>query len=196
MMKTEELNRLLEKYYKGESTEEEEEMLKRYFTGNNIREGYQAEKDIFRYYNRSVEIPEPSDDFESRILKGIDRSEDISGKRTIRRYLISSLSTAAGILILAGTWFFFIHRSEPRDTFKDPAIAYAETMKILMNVSSRLNQGAIALEPVSRMSEMTTKSFESINKSTRIVEKNLKSLNYLERAIEITTIPSDTSINK
>jgi hypothetical protein len=183
-MNTKELNRLLEKYYKGDSTEEEEEMLRRFFTGDNIPEGYEAEKDIFTYYNEAIAVPEPSYDFESR------------RKVTIRRYLFPSLSAAAGILLLAGSYFFFIHRSEPRDTFTDPAIAYAETMKILMNVSSQLNKGAMALEPVGRMNEMTTKSFESINKSTKIVERNLKSLNYLERAIEIVNVPAEKSINK
>lgn len=195
-MNKKELNRLLEKYYKGESTVEEEEMLRRFFTGTNIPEGYEAEKDIFSYYNEEIAVPEPSYDFEARILKRIDESEDSSRKAPMRRLLIPSLSAAAGILLLAGSYFFFIHRNEPRDTFTDPAIAYAETMKILMNVSSQLNKGAMALEPVSRMNEMTTRSFESINKSTKIVEKNLKSLDYLEKAIEIVKVPAEKSINK
>lgn len=195
-MNTKELNRLLEKYYKGESTEEEEEKLRMFFSGGNIPEGYEAEKDIFSYYNEAITVPEPSYDFEARIIEGIDKSEESRRKVTIRRYLIPSLSAAAGILLLAGSYFFFIHRTEPRDTFTDPAIAYAETMKILMNVSSQLNRGAMALEPVGRMNEMTTKSFESINKSTKIVERNLKSLNYLERAIEIVNVPDGKSINK
>jgi hypothetical protein len=195
-MNTKELNRLLEKYYKGESTEEEEEILRQFFTGGTIPEGYEAEMDIFSYYNEAIEVPEPSYDFEARIIEEIDKSEESRRKATIRRYLIPSLSAAAGILLLAGSYFFFIHRTEPRDTFSDPAIAYAETMKILMNVSSQLNRGAMALEPVGRMNEMTTKSFESINKSTKIVERNLKSLNYLERAIEIVNVPDEKIINK
>jgi len=170
--------------------------LRMFFSGGNIPEGYEAEKDIFSYYNEAITVPEPSYDFEARIIEGIDKSEESRRKVTIRRYLIPSLSAAAGILLLAGSYFFFIHRTEPRDTFTDPAIAYAETMKILMNVSSQLNRGAMALEPVGRMNEMTTKSFESINKSTKIVERNLKSLNYLERAIEIVNVPDGKSINK
>jgi hypothetical protein len=195
-MNTKELNRLLEKYYKGESTETEEEKLGRFFSGENIPEGYDAEKAIFSYYNEANAIPEPSYDFEARILDGIDRYEEGRRKFSIRRHLIPSLSTAAGILLLAGSYFFFIHRSEPRDTFTDPQIAYAETMKILMNVSSQLNRGAMALEPVGKMNEMTTKSLQSIHKSTKIVERNLKSLDYLERAIEIVNVPAEKSLNK
>jgi hypothetical protein len=195
-MNTKELNRLLEKYYKGESTEAEEEKLRRFFSGENIPEGYDTEKAIFSYYDEANAIPEPSYDFEARILDGIDRYEEGRRKFSIRRHLIPSLSAAAGILLLAGSYFFFIHRSEPRDTFTDPQIAYAETMKILMNVSSQLNRGAMALEPVGKMNQMTTKSFESIHKSTKIVERNLKSLDYLERAIEIINVPAEKSLNK
>jgi hypothetical protein len=195
-MNTKELNRLLEKYYKGESTETEEEKLGRFFSGENIPEGYDAEKAIFSYYNEANAIPEPSYDFEARIIDGIDRYEEGGRKFSIPRHLIPSLSAAAGILLLAGSYFFFVYRSEPRDTFTDPQIAYAETMKILMNVSSQLNRGAMALEPVGKMNEMTTKSLESIHKSTKIVERNLKSLDYLERAIEIVNVPAEKSLNK
>ena len=195
-MNTEELNRLLEKYYKGESTEAEERDLKVFFNGNTIPEGYEAERAIFGYYLAVSDVPEPSSDFEARILAGIVESQNKSGSRKNRRFVLTVLSTAAGILILTGSYFFFVHRSEPRDTFSDPKLAYAETMKILMDVSSQLNQGAIALEPVTRINDMTKKSFAALNKSTKIVEKNLKSLDYLHKAIEITNIKDANSTNK
>jgi hypothetical protein len=87
-------------------------------------------------------------------------------------------------------------RAESGDTFTDPAIAYAETIKILRDVSSQLNQGAQVLEPVGKMSEVTRKSFESINKSTGIVERNLKNLDYLQRAISLSNVPVDKKVNK
>ena len=195
-MNTEALNRLLEKYYKGESTAAEERDLKVFFSGNKIPEGYDPEEALFSYYMTVSEVPEPSADFEARILAGIDESQNKSGSRKNRRFVLTVLSTAAGILILTGSYFFFVHRSEPRDTFSDPKLAYAETMKILMDVSSQLNHGAIALEPVTRINDMTKKSFAAINKSTKIVEKNLKSLDYLHKAIEITNIKDANSTNK
>lgn len=185
-MKTDELNRLLEKFFKGESTEEEERDLRVFFNGDIIPEGYEADKALFSYYMTTSKVPEPSSDFEARILAGIDETEKNSMAWKFRRFIIPVLSTAATILLLAGSYFFFIHRSEPRDTFSDPKIAYAETMKILMDVSSQLNHGAVALEPVTRINDVTTQSFAAINKSTKIVEKNLKTLMSLQKAIEIT----------
>lgn len=194
-MKTEELNRLLEKYYKGESTDGEEKILRMIFSGNNIPEGFDAEKVIFGYYMSQAEIPEPSDGFELEIQHRLNESEKIRKSPGMRKYIVFSLSTAAGLILLAGSYFFFADRHESSDTFTDPAIAYQETMKILMNISYKLNQGTRALEPVGRINEMSVKSFESISKSTKLVEKNLKNLGYLQKAIEITNIPDDKSRN-
>jgi hypothetical protein len=195
-MNTEELNRSLEKYYKGESTAAEERDLRVFFSGSIIPEGYDTEKALFSYYMTVSEVPEPSSDFEERILSGIDESEINITSRKYRRFILAVLSTAAGVLILTGSYFFIVHRSEPRDTFSDPKLAYAETMKILMDISSQLNHGAIALEPVTRINSMTKKSFAAINESTNIVEKNLRSLDYLQKAIAISNIKDANSINK
>jgi len=182
-MKEEELKRLIEKYYNGETTVEEEHALRDFFSKNNVPDGYEAEKEIFSYYDSSQEIPEPSIDFEARILAGIDASERNAVSQRIRRYFLPLLSAAAGLLILSGSYFFFIKHKEQLDTFKDPDIAYAETIKILREVSSQLNHGAQVLEPVGKMNEMKIRSVGSLNKSARIVEKNLKSLSYLKQAV-------------
>lgn len=195
-MNGEELKRLIEKYYNGESTAEEEKTLREYFNENNIPEGFEAEKEIFGYYMAAGEVPEPSSGFEARILAGIDTFDNKRRSQKIREYILPLLGAAAGLLILAGSYLFFVNRSETGDTFTDPEIAYAETIKIIMDVSSRLNQGAQALEPVRRINEMTNKSFEAINKSSIIVEKNLKNLDYLQKAIEITNVHVEKSINK
>lgn len=195
-MKTEELSRLLEKYYNGESTEEEERALHSFFNEENVPEGYEAEKVIFSYYNTTEVVPEPSHDFETRILEGIDESERINRSHRFRKYVLPYLSTAAVLFIVIASWFFISQNKEPRDTFTDPELAYAETMKILAGVSYQLNKGERALEPVRKINELTTKSIESINKSTKMVEKNLKNLIYLKKAIEITNIPVEKDINK
>jgi len=194
-MKEEDLKRLIDRYYNGESSEEEENILRDFFRKNDVPEGYEAEKEIFSFYTGSENIPEPSIDFEERILAGIDASERVAGSTKTRRFIISIMSAAAGLLLLAGSYFYIMNKAEPTDTFKDPEMAYAETIKILRDVSFQLNRRSQVLEPIGKMNEMTKKSFETINKSTRIVQKNLKSLDYLQKSDKIKQYPAWKSIN-
>lgn len=188
-MNAEELNRLIDKYYNGDSTEEDERVLKDYFSQKNILAGYETEKDIFGYFKSQGRLPEPTEGFEARILAAIDYSESRKGSVRKRKYIIPYLSAAAGLLILFGSYFFFVNKSEVNDTFTDPEIAYAETMKILMNISYQLNHGASALKPVAKIEEMKTRSFAALNKSSKIVEKNMKELEYLRKAINQSDVP-------
>ncbi len=179
-MKEEEFKRLIEKYYNGNSTEDEEKALRTCFIENTAPVGYETEREIFIFYNEAGEVPEPSADFNSRIIKAIDDSPGTGRAIRIRKLLVPLLGAAAGLLILAGSYFFFVHRIEQKDTFSNPEIAYAETMKILMDVSYRMNRGTQSLKSIGRINEIKTKSFGSINKSAILVEKNLKSLEYLK----------------
>jgi hypothetical protein len=195
-MNEEELKRLTEKYYNGESTEEEERTIRDFFRKNVIPDGYETEKEIFSYYTESADVPEPKAGFEERIQEGINTAERERKSFMIRKYLLPILSTAAGLLILTGSYFLFIRRSEIRDTFTDPELAYAETMKILRDVSSQLNIGVQVLEPIGKINEMKKISLKTINSSTRLVEKNLKNLDYLQKAFEINHFPVDQNVNK
>jgi hypothetical protein len=182
-MNSEEIKRLLEKYYAGDSTSEEELLLKKFFSEEDAPGDLNDEKEIFMYYSQSSHVPEPSADFEDRILSAIN-TEDKDIVRIKRRKLYVTLSgIAAGMLILAGSYFFFTNKSELRDTYSDPELAYAETMKILYEVSSRLNHGTQALEQISQLQDKTQKSLATINKSTNIIKERMKPVDNLFEAM-------------
>jgi hypothetical protein len=113
-----------------------------------------------------------------------------------RRFALSIASAAAGVLILAGTYFFFLHRAEPRDTFSDPQLAYAETMKILYNVSSKINQGTRPLNSLGKMQDFSSKSFEAFDRSAVMIEEKLKNLGYIRKAMDMVSLPEGDSLNK
>ncbi len=171
-MKEEALKDLIGKYYDGLTTPEEEKVLREYFAINSP-EGFEAEKEIFNYYATKLAVPEPSDDLEVRIIERINSFEGSRGNKRHLRYLMPLLSTAASLLVITGLWFFYQNRNESADTYDDPAIAYAETIKLLYSVSVRLNKGAMALEPVSKLSDVTEKGIDVISKSSGKIEKNL-----------------------
>lgn len=182
-MNSEEIKRLLEKYYEGATTCEEELLLKKFFSMDNVPPDLRSEQEIFRYYMQVAEMPEPSADFEKNIISAIDsETKGFGGFR--RRRLPGVLSgIAAAILILAGSYFFFTNRSEPRDTYNDPEVAYTETMKILFQVSARLNQGTKALGHLSALQDETHKTMATVSRSTAIIEDKMKPLDNVFEAI-------------
>jgi hypothetical protein len=155
---------------------EEELALRELFQSDDAPDGYDTEKAVFGYYSSEGKIPEPTFDFESRIIAGIDASGSEMKPNRLRKHILPYFSAAATVLMLFGSWFFFIHRSETEDTFTDPAIAYSETMKILLDVSAKMNRGAMALEPVRKIDELASQSLKSVSKSTDKISKNMKDL--------------------
>jgi hypothetical protein len=186
-MKKEELDRLISRYYTGSTTKEDERELISFFSGNDIPDGYEAEKAIFRYLEDASEIPEPSPDLEARIIAGLDFSEN---QGRVRRLLITLSGVAAAIIIMTGSWFLLTTSNKPADTFTDPQLAYEETLKILYDVSSRMNQGAAAMEPFTKINS-SLKSLQVISKSTETFQNSFRSLDHLQKAIEITQSPSN-----
>jgi len=183
IMNSEEIKHLLEKYYRGESTLDEETSLKTFFSQAEIPEDLDDEKEIFNYYLQTALVPEPSLNFEKNIVSAIDSLDH--SLLSIRRRRVFGIITgiAAGMLILTGSYFFFIHKSEPRDTYSDPEIAYIETMKILYNVSSRLNRGTQPLGQINLLQDETKKSLAAINRSTAIIKERMKPVNNLFETI-------------
>jgi hypothetical protein len=184
-MKAEEIKRLLERYYDAETSEEEELILKEYFRGKNVPEIFAEEKAVFDYYDSLSAAGEPSPGFEQKIIDSIsDSGPEVNFNRSKRTFLTLS-GIAAGLLILAGSYFFLLRNGQPKDTFSDPKIAYAETMKILTNVSVKLNKGTQALSTIGKMQEMTSKTIEDLARPAAVIEENLKPLNKLNQAMEI-----------
>jgi hypothetical protein len=191
-MKKEELKQLIEKYYDGQTTLGEEKILRDWFAENEAPEGYETEKEIFSYYHETEEIPEPSADLDSRILAAVHGDQGKRGSSRLGRILLPAMSAAAGILIMLSLWLFIERKnSVEKDTYSDPQIAYAETMKILKDVSVRMNRGTAAMTPVGKINEVKTKSLESISKSSRTVTRNLHTLSFLRNSDEINRSSKD-----
>ncbi|NLN29721.1 MAG: hypothetical protein GX158_00555 [Bacteroidales bacterium] len=177
-MKEHRLKKLLEKYYSANISTGEEQELKDLLCGDSVFPGYEIEREIFRYYSESEKIPVPSSDFETRIIKAIDDLEEsvqkqklfpkqipVSEQKSVKRYLLTLSGAAATILIIITFWFFFKLDKEPDDTYTDPSRAYAETMKVLSDVSLRLNMAAEAVIPVADLAKTTFDDIKALSRS-------------------------------
>jgi hypothetical protein len=109
---------------------------------------------------------------------------------SIRKIVLAVSGIAAGIVIIIGSWLF-LSRQATADTFRDPEIAYAETMKILYEVSSKMNRGAASLAPVSKMNISEIEGLKVLSKSKETVEKNLENLSYFQKVLGITHIEDE-----
>jgi hypothetical protein len=195
-MNTQEINRLLGKYYNGESSPGEEQQLKQFFESGDIPAELKADSEIFRYYSDSFSVPEASADLEARIISAIGDNDIHHKGMGRRRLLFAVLSAAAGILILVGSWFFFTRSIEPKDTYSDPRVAYAQAVSILYDVSSQLSRGTRALDPVLKFEDTARKSIGTVTRSTGMIDYNLRNLDYFQRAIKMVNDPMSIGINK
>jgi hypothetical protein len=178
-MKEEELKNLLDKYYKGVTSLAEETALRNYFSGENISSEYDPEKAIFNGISELLVNEEPSDGLELKIIRNIDILNSRSGFKSRRVFYI--LSTAAAVIImLIGSYFLFINNSDFKDTYSDPEIAYNEAIKILKEVSAKLNKGTEGLKSITTFSSMTEASFRYIEGSASMIRENLLKLEIID----------------
>jgi len=174
MKNQEEIRQLLDRYYSGECTLKEESLLRDFFSRSDVPDDMKEDQAVFRFYSDSREIPEPTAGFEDRIFSALDVAEGKYGKRRLFTVLSGA---AAAILIIAGSYFFFFNERPVKDTYSDPEIAYAETMKILYDVSARLNKGTKALDKIKLMEIETEKGLQKVNRSASLFKEQMKPLN-------------------
>lgn len=175
-MNPEELKILLEKYYEGASSREEELMLKEYFSREEVPEELRRDREIFRFFLDSAEIPDAPSGFEERIIERIDRQRS-EAKFNWKRRILTVMSAAASlIIIISATWFFTRDRRAIRDTYSDPQIAYAEAMKILYEVSVKLNKGTSPLGKIGVLENETRNGLQTVSRSTSLMKEKMKPL--------------------
>ena len=154
MIKTEDIKRLLDRYYDGTTTEEEEEALRTYFNGSDIDASLREESVIFTAL-QSSECPVPTG-MEGRLSRQISQwnTLEVTNRRAIRHINLRwVVGIAASLLLLLATGAI-VYQNEnnspqtEQDTYTNTKDAYAETSKALMKFSKSLNKGIEAAENV------------------------------------------------
>jgi len=162
------LEKLIEKFYEGNTSIGEERMLENFFSQKDVPTSMEADKGIFRYYTSSRNEDLPDDELKQKIIRAIEsEGGDLSGNR--RRMIYTITSIAASILILIGSYFILLSPSGPglaltryKDTFDNPELAYLEMQKTLLYISEKLNNGTRELNNLTKF-EKGTKELENLN---------------------------------
>lgn len=141
------IDSLLNKYFDGNTTIEEEEELRFLLLKPDLPLQYMADRELFLSFEAQKEI-RLNDDFDNALLEKIENSRDhrISFIHRINWYVVSA---AAAVILLMLVLFIPMNKlpfvgdfsNKIEDTFDDPKLAYATTMKALLAVSDKFNNG-------------------------------------------------------
>ena len=181
-MKSENIEQLIEKYYAGETSEKEENQLRIYFVADDIPESQMAAKIYFMALDAVSEEKLP-DGFDEKLMTQLNEKKPSPTFR-IWAYRVSS---AAAIILLMLAILFGADLLKPKEvygTINDPKLAFAETRKVLDEVSKKMNKG---LQPVKMTVEKVEDNVEQAGKIKKIntALQKAKKVNKFEDASEL-----------
>jgi hypothetical protein len=171
-MDTYRIDRLIQKYEKGETSLEEEKEIRIFFSGENIPSHLTEYKAIFEYYSEEGNDCLSDQNFESRLLDKISQDHSPKIRYINSKKAFSYLGIAATILLLFGVWFMYdANDGSKKVDQQDAETAYLEAKQILITVSQNLNDG---LYEFSAMSEFDN-GIKELNK-LKSFDEGLRSL--------------------
>jgi hypothetical protein len=171
-MNGERINLLINKFYSAELTQSEEAELVDSLLQNGRNEEYSADYDIIIATLGNLESYTPDVKFEERLLSGVNQYQTHTRKLTIA--IISGI--AATLIILLTTTYLMRSNTPFKDTYDDPVIAYNETMKVLQEVSAKLNKGTSGLEKLNKFNEINVQARSQIDKPISVIIENMNLL--------------------
>lgn len=147
-MRVEEVEKLLARYYEGNTDEHEEEALKTYFHTQDVPEHLVTDKKMFLclHPDLTAEVPAGLEERLSRMIDEKEKKESgFQRKHPSKLNLRWLAGIAAGLILLVGMGYSISQRYDqperPVETFTDPQVAYEVLQATLMEVSMGLNIG-------------------------------------------------------
>ncbi len=157
-MNINEIEKLVEKFYNGETTLSEERMLHGFFSGDSLPAHLKYMKRQFAFYDNErgtgLEIPNYND----KVLESLDNKNKILKFKLHKPAIYSAYSVAVIIIIaIAINIFNFLNQRNPNEinqsTINDPEIAYRETKQALILVSTYVDEALTECRDISKFDE-------------------------------------------
>ncbi len=146
-----EIEKLIEKFFDGETSLGEEKLLRDFFSGNDVPQKWEGLAAYFTFSSREKEASMQADPF-TRIPELQNGKKRWSAITDLKRPYIYWLSgVAAGLLILLAVLVKFDPFTRTiGSSYQDPQTAYLEAKKVLFYVSDKLNKGTSRLQAVGK----------------------------------------------
>ncbi len=188
-MNLQEIDKLILKYEKGETSLEEESLLRDFFSGEGIPVHLKSYREMFGFFDdeagRTV-----SADFDANFLNEIENGKVIPITKNRGKMTYSLIGIAATIVILIGLFFQFGNNNNNQslinDTYDDPQIAYMQARKALMAVSANLNEGVGKLSNVSEFNDGLSNLNEISTFETGV--QSLEKISIMEKSKKMITL--------
>jgi hypothetical protein len=149
-MSSQKIEKILEKYFHGETSLTEERTLREFFRQEELPPHLAELKDQFSMLDPESEASLP-DDFDNALFAEIN-NQDRKSKASKRAVLYYISGVAATILIIV-TVFIRFDPFVGNQTKSQEELAFEEASRILYYVSTKFNQGADPLKKVARFDE-------------------------------------------
>ena len=182
-MKPNNIEKLIEKFYAGETTIKEETLLKTYFNQESIPEQFQSARDYFNFLQEEKGL-ELDSSFDDNILQVIKLKED--NPNTIKTWTYRISSVAAVILLFIMIWFGadMLQPREVYGTISDPSLAFVETQKVLEEVSKNMKKGLQPAEKTVQKVDDNIKRIGELKKMDQALEST-KSIRKIDKASDL-----------
>lgn len=172
-MKTKEVKDLLQLYFEGETSLNDEKRLEAYFQSDDVADELKKYAEFFGGISELTAVTGEST-IEEDVMDFILENEH-QEKTKYRSMWRIVTGIAASIIIILGGLLMYEQQQKPfKDTFNDPAKAYAYAEHTLEFVSSKYNKGLAELSNFKKLQEGSAeikKGLKPVNKFYEDIEK-------------------------
>ena len=142
------IEKLLDKYFEGETGIAEEKQLKAYFGSQDVAQHLVQYRPLFGYFEQQQQTQQ------------FDKSVPLKP----RKHYVAWLSVAASVVVMFGM-FMFLNSNEPSHkeelgTYENPEVAFKETQKALNMLSKNVNVGVAGMSYINEYENQKEKIFK------------------------------------
>ena len=173
-MKDFNVEKLLVKYYSGETDADEQRLLRAFFSKENVPQHLLADKYVFDFMSAyGNDVPAGLEKRLSDAIAAWDKEEKHRKKRQCRNSVIrirwiNGMVAGVAAIFVAGVLLYNPNPAvQAQDTCATPKEAYEQTQKALVKFSLCLNKG---LDKMSEAEETTARINKKVNKQLGLIK--------------------------
>jgi len=168
-MKIEDIDKLLIKFYKGDTDDKEEELLVNYFTQDNLPVSRDKDRNVFLALSSfETEVPSGLEQKIASLIDSLEQEEKKTANNSVKIGLRNRvIGIAASILLVVGIGFWYQSQNSSNrsttltETFENPQESHEAVVAALRLFSQNFSKGTETIE----------KADGQIDKTLRIVNQ-------------------------